>query len=775
MKNYFFILLFFYSCLLYTQHITVDDSTYSPQELIENILIDSDCISNVVVTNVVGGNFGGTDRSYGYFDATGTTFPIQSGLVLSTGRLSNVPGPNTSLSDDTATGWIGDNDLETVLNETNTLNATIIEFEFQSISETISFRYIFASEEYQEGNSNTCQYSDLFGFLIRPVTSSNYDNIAIVPGTSTPVKVTTVHSGIPGGCDPINEAYFGGWNNSSAPINFNGQTTVLTATAQVVPNETYHVKLVIADEQNYRYDSAVFLEAGSFQPDVNLGIDRLISTNNPICENETLQLNATQTGANSYTWYKDNVVLSGETNPTYTVTDAGVYQVDVEYSINCTATGNITIEYTANPIINDTSLIDCDLDQDGITVYNLFDAEQDVINNSSDFITGFYTSQVNAEQNTNVITDPTNYENSNPLQTVFARVENNFGCHAIAEVLLDISMNIVSIPPYEVCDDFPVDGYSVFDLNTLRTEIEALVPNGSTIQFFPSENAMLSNSDEIDGNYTNIIENEDIIYVLISNGSSCYAMSSVILKMKYTPETSEDRTLSYCTSSYPSSINLTADILNGTPQDFSYQWFFNGNLLPDTMSTISINEIGLYDVIVTHPNMCFATQSFSVVASETASIDTISVSGIAPNNELTIMASGSGDYEYALEANSLSYQDDNTFTNIPAGVYTVYVRDKNGCGVTEERVYVLGFPSFFTPNGDYKHDTWKPIGIDSRIANSITVKIYDRYGKLLKQINPLNEGWDGTFNNEKMPVDDYWYVTHFTNGKSYRGHFTLKR
>lgn len=149
------------------QNVVTDSQTYSAQQLIEDILIDSNCITNVQVTNVIGGNFGTTDKSYGYFDASGTTFPFQSGIVLSTGRLNNVNGPNTTLSDDNATNWLGDSDLETALNENNTTNATVIEFQFTATTTQISFNYIFASEEYQEGNSNTCQYSDLFGFLIR--------------------------------------------------------------------------------------------------------------------------------------------------------------------------------------------------------------------------------------------------------------------------------------------------------------------------------------------------------------------------------------------------------------------------------------------------------------------------------------------------------------------------------------------------------------------------------------------------------------------------------
>ena len=99
MKYTYFICFLSINLLSFGQ-LKVDSETYTPQQLIEDILIDSDCISNVQVTNVIGGNFGNSDQSYGYFDATGTSFPFQRGIVLSTGKLLNVEGPNDRLSDD---------------------------------------------------------------------------------------------------------------------------------------------------------------------------------------------------------------------------------------------------------------------------------------------------------------------------------------------------------------------------------------------------------------------------------------------------------------------------------------------------------------------------------------------------------------------------------------------------------------------------------------------------------------------------------------------------
>ncbi|MEZ4793072.1 MAG: choice-of-anchor L domain-containing protein [Gelidibacter sp.] len=462
MKRLQHLLFLLLPAFIFAQNVRVDGITYSPQQLVEDILINSTCIDNVIVTNVVGGDFGTSDTSYGYFEANGSSFPFQSGIILSTGKIVNAQGPNTSLSDDDAANWIGDNDLETILNEPNTLNATVLEFDFTSVASQVSFRYIFASEEYQENNSNTCRYSDLFGFLIRPIGSSQYTNIAVVPNTQTPVKVTTVHPEIPGGCQAINEFYFESWNGPTAPINFNGQTKILTATADVVPNQTYHVKLVIADEQNYRYDSAVFLEAGSFQLSTDLGPNLLTSTGNALCENDTYLLDASQTNANSFKWFKDGVELFGETNPTLTVNTAGVYNVEVTLTSGCITYGEVVIEYFPEIIVSDATLTQCDQNQDGITLYDLYDAQSSItLNNQDLFVANYFLSQSEANQNINPIPNPNNFQNTYPNQIVFARVESRSTCFKVAQLQLAIATNTLTIAPQNVCDDIPTDGFLI--------------------------------------------------------------------------------------------------------------------------------------------------------------------------------------------------------------------------------------------------------------------------------------------------------------------------
>lgn len=776
MNRLFLLTSFLVSLTVLGQNIQVDSQTFTAQQLIEDILIDSDCIENVAVTNVVGGNFNSSDQSYGFFDASGTTFPFQNGIVLSTGRLSNVPGPNNSLSDDDAPNWTGDLDLELAVNENNTLNATIIEFDFTPIASQVSFRYLFASEEYQEGNSNTCLFSDLFGFLIRPINEQQYTNIALVPNTQTPVKVTTVHPEIPNGCEAENEFYFESWNGPNVPINFNGQTKVLTATADVIPNETYHVKLVIADEQNYRYDSAVFLEAGSFQLSTDLGPNRLFSTNNGFCEDETLVLDASQANSDSFKWFRNDVELPGETNATYTVTEGGVYSVEVTLSNTCISYGEVIVEFADKPVTFDSILIECDQDQDGLTLYNLFDASDSVTNNdSSIFINDFFLTEDDALQNINAIVGANIFQNTIPNQTVYARVENQARCFDIAEIELQISNLVLNIPTLEACDGDIIDGIADFNLNEIIDSLQPQIPAGANVTFYETESDAFQETNALNTIYQNITPDSQTIFVKVENNNQCFSISTVALEVLQTPQLDNDEELIYCLNSFPETITLFGGIINNSIGNYSYEWQLNGNTTSQTTSFIEINEPGMYTVIVTSPNGCSSSRTIAVTASNISTIEDIVIQDGLNNNTVTINVSGEGVYEYALDVFGVIFQDSNVFTNVPPGFHKVFIRDVNNCGFIEQTISVLGFPKFFTPNGDDFNERWHVYGVNADYNQGIDVKIFNRYGKLLAQLNHLSPGWDGTLNGQPLPTSDYWFVVTLLDGRTFSGHFTLKR
>ncbi len=768
-------LIFFCPVILLSQSISVDSQAFTDQELIENVLVDSNCITNIQVTNVIGGLFEDGEKSYGYFNANGSGFPLSEGIVLTTGRLDNVPGPNDTLSDDDAQGWVGDADLELVLNEQNTTNATIIEFTFQSTASEVRFRYLFASEEYQEGNPNTCNFSDLFGFLIRPQGEQGYENIALVPDTTTPVKVTTVHPEIPNGCPAINEFYFESFNNSNSPINFNGQTKILEARATIQPNATYEVKLVIADEQNFRFDSAVFLEAGSFQLGTELGPDRTVAGGNPICGQNTTVLAVNEPLATSYSWQKEGVPLS-ETSNELTVTEDGFYTVQVGLDNGCEAFGEVTIEFAENPSISNTTLQQCDPDGNGLSQFNLFDALDAVTNNDSSLIiTDFYVNQNNAQNNVNAINNATSFSNTVPNQTVFARVASQSGCSSIASVQLTTGNANLTVDDLIICDnDEVLDGVTTINLSEVTDQILLQVPSGSTIRYYETAADALAETNQIAGNYENTTPFFQNLFVRINVNGQCLSITDITINILNPPLLEDDEEMIYCTSIFPNTISLQAGVL-GNATGYQYIWEYNGDILTQSGPSIAINEVGIYTVTAIAPNGCSASRVITVLASSLASITDVLIEDSSDNNRVEILVEGEGVYEYAIGNILGPYQESPVFENIEPGFYTVFVKDLKGCGFASREISILGFPTYFTPNGDGINDTWKLDGATDIQNRTVRFLIFDRFGKSLYQAKRMGNGWNGVYNGVTLPRNDYWYLVELEDGRIFRGHFSLLR
>jgi gliding motility-associated-like protein len=746
----------------FAQNIQVDD-TYSAQQLVEDVLIDSPC-ANVSNFAVSGDTFSPGQQSYGYFTNTSPLFPFADGIVLSTARAIRSQGPNNNLIDEGATSWLGDQDLEQALNVSDTFNATVLEFDFTPLTSLISFDYIFASEEYS--GSAPCRYSDGFAFLLKPIGSSQpYENLAVLPNTNTPVLVTTVHPEISGSCPAVNEMYFGGFNNSTYPVNFNGQTVVMTAKATVVPDTTYHIKLVIADEENIRYDSAIFLGGGSFHVGTDIGPDRLYATNNPVCEGSIHTLDATEPGSNTYQWFKNGNPILGATNPVYDVSDSGTYSVEINLGgTGCIATGEAVIEYTQLPVLADpTTLVQCDDDSDGITTFNLTKISQIVVSGNDSLLPlTYYPNLADAQNGVNAIPNPTAFE-SPAGNVVIARAENNYGCANYATVNLQIANNAIAAqPPIASCDnDGPEDGITAFNLDAEVTpQITSGLPSGLSINYYISAEDAVMNFSPLPDIFTNTTPFQQTIYALATNGPDCYGIIPVTLVVNaFDPAGFEDETAFLCNGN-PVSI--------GVPAGFSsYVW--NGG---QTTPSITISSGGVYTVTVTDANGCSATKNFYVTDSQMATVTDIVISDFAGDgNAVQVNFTGNGDYEFSLFSGI--WQSSALFTSVPPGEYQVLVRDRNGCGTTPaETIYVLDYPRFFTPNGDGYNDVWVIKNLYRRAA---TIAIFDRYGKLLKYQDSNTFGWDGIYNGNQLPASDYWFTITFENGRIVKGHFSLKR
>ncbi|GGD34708.1 DUF7619 domain-containing protein [Flavobacterium orientale] len=252
--------------------ITVSTTEFTVPELIENILINSDCSLASNITWSTGTNFNSVN-GIGYFNRNGSDFPFAEGIVLSTGNAASIPGANLTTLSDGTTEWVGDNDLNSIIlaatgQPMNSRNATKIEFDFVPQTNFISFDFLFASEEY---GTYQCNFADAFAFLLTNMSTGVTTNLAVVPGTQQPVSVVTIRNQLYNmSCTSVNPDFFdtfygpNGQSNYSAAINFNGITHPLTASSVVVPNTQYRIKLVVADRQDNIFDSAVFIEGGSF-------------------------------------------------------------------------------------------------------------------------------------------------------------------------------------------------------------------------------------------------------------------------------------------------------------------------------------------------------------------------------------------------------------------------------------------------------------------------------------------------------------------------------
>src|SRR5690606_38815014 len=267
--------------------------------------------------------------------------------------ISGGNGINNDILNEGETNWGTDTDLESAIGITNTLNATSIEFDFASISNQIQFNYILASEEYF-GNF-PCEYSDGFAFLIKVAgTNDPYQNIAVIPNTTIPVNTNTIHDEIVGFCPAENEQYFQGY--SLGDTNFNGQTVVMSATATITPNVLYHIKLVIADQTDENYDSAVFIEGNSFNATVDLGEDITTCAEDVTLNGDIQNPNAT------YSWYLNNGLIAGETQPNLLVTQSGTYTVQIEIPLaNSSCTIEDTVEINLSSTQTATPITDYEL------------------------------------------------------------------------------------------------------------------------------------------------------------------------------------------------------------------------------------------------------------------------------------------------------------------------------------------------------------------------------------------------------------------------------
>ncbi|ALM47528.1 hypothetical protein AMR72_00620 [Flavobacterium psychrophilum] len=433
--------------------IATNTTQYTVEELVRDVLVNSGCAQVSNVTFTTGSTFGGPD-GIGYFNKNGSDFPFESGIVLSTGNANDAAGPNFEALNGMADGWVGDPDLEQIIQEGTGLpmvshNASILEFDFIPLRDQISFDFMFASEEY---GTYQCEYSDAFAFILTDA-QGNKRNLAVVPGTNTPVSVITIRDGLYNDtCDSENGDFFSDYYGvydgenfgSNAPINYNGRTTVMKAQGDVIMGQPYHIKMVIADRGDERLDSAVFLGAESFDlGKLNLGIDLTVAAENAICEGSEHVLNSNlDAEAFIIKWTKDGVEIPNENGATLTVTEAGTYAINAELlGLSCTASDSIIIEYypdVTSTVKQPLNLTQCN--NEGIANFDVTSNTAIILDelDATNYEISYHTSVADAEAGENAM--GSSYENIENPQTIYVRIEDNTtSCYGVTTFTLAVN------------------------------------------------------------------------------------------------------------------------------------------------------------------------------------------------------------------------------------------------------------------------------------------------------------------------------------------------
>ena len=523
-------------------------------------------------------------------------------------------------------------------------------------------------------------------------------------------------------------------------------------------------------------------------------------------------------GNPSYSWTLNNL----EVNDTATLpfsniqtSQAGIYKLEVNLIDDCgfpiIYKGNFEVEVYYPPVISNSFIYDqCDIDNnstDGITQFNLTTKIEEITQNDPNLEVLFFQTQADLDSD-NPILDSENYTSAtNP--TIFVKLTNNLsGCFTTGKMALNVYPTSLDLYAnyYECENDISSNndlksvgsGNATFDFEVKRQEIEAIFTDSSIeVEFYQNTNDAQLQINSLQG----IIEfpSKEII-VRISNklSKNCISVGKFDLVVNKIPiPNGSDDNIILCVSNPRDNPQLFTTYLDGktlNPTD-TYQWYFNNNPISGaTNSFYEASAEGIYKVEVAHKfennlinlnddSYCVGFNTFKVIESNPAVINQndIKILDDSENNSITIDTKnlGIGDYEFSLNDPYENYQDDPYFDNIRPGIHTLYVQDKNSCGIASIEVSVIGYPKFFTPNSDGYNDTWNILGVNENFYQKTTVYIFDRFGKLITIIGLYSEGWNGTFNGNFLPATDYWFSVELVdlngNVRIKKGHFSLIR
>ena len=467
-------------------------------------------------------------------------------------------------------------------------------------------------------------------------------------------------------------------------------------------------------------------------------------------------------------------------------------RIDSDLDNACLGLGH-HITLTVNPVpevVAITDYIVCEDNTDGFYDFDLESKTTEVLNGQDPavFTVTYHEIQADADTNTAALVSP--YTNLTNPQQIFVRITNTVtGCSKSVmsfniEVQEEVQAN-QNMPTFIICDEFgDNDGFAEFDLQSQDVLVlDVQDPADYIVSYYLTQVDADLDVNALGNVYENIT-NPQTIYARVSDitiaNSICWATTEITLQVDLLPIFDlEDEYLLCLDTNGTEVVDLPVLDTQLPDADYSFEWSLNGTVLPtETASSLMPAVGGTYSVLVTNNATGCQNTDSAIVNESSPPVVTAEVTSLMFANDhiVEVTTIGLGVYEYSLDNGA--WQDSSTFENVSLGLHIVTARDKNGCGIATTSVLVIDYPLYFTPNGDGYHDTWNIAGIATQ--PDAVVYIFDRFGKLLKQLSPTGNGWNGTYNGVNLPSDDYWFSVEFNEPvdgerKQFRAHFTLKR
>jgi len=486
------------------------------------------------------------------------------------------------------------------------------------------------------------------------------------------------------------------------------------------------------------------------------------------------------------TYYRNLTDALAENNPITNITNyrnvgylhnQDIYiRVDSTADNDCLGLGHISLHVETVPVANPVTIpTQCDADGDGMYAFDTTTINSAIIGIQTDVNVRYF------DANNVALSSPL----PNPLltasQTITARIENTLSqnttgrCFDETTIVFTVEAAVVAnnVSDLIICDD-DTDGFYSFDTSTIENE----VLNGQTglsITYTDQNGVILPSplpNPYMSDNKTITIRVENSINPI------CYDETTFQIIVRERPQFELLETDVICMNENPS-LQIAPFNTQGT---YTYNWTGPNNFTSST-EIIDVIEGGIYTVIATST---FGCESFpkQIIITEveipTLTIDDIHIIDDRANNSIRIVTDYfiEGEYEFSLD-NIFNYQDAPYFEDVQAGIHTLYMRDKNHCGLSQIEISIIGYPSFFTPNGDGINDFWMIKGIESDFYEPSVIHIYNRYGKILAKVATNSIGWNGLYNNKPLQETDYWFsvklVSKHNKLRFRKGHFTLKK